>query len=156
MARPKSTLAVGHIDFKNGLRKEDLYRQYPFYFDATGEELLALVGRIFRVGQRRNMVFTVPITKVGAYFIQFQAAYWRIAFEGQEQPDATPIVIHAIEQMIYLATGTSTLAAAHPSPAAGNPQGEIERPSISPVTEVSSSPPASLSRQSGDPTHPVA
>jgi hypothetical protein len=123
----KYSLAVGHIDFKNGMRKEDMHLSYPSYFDPTTEELLALTGRIFRVGQRRNMVFTVPIETVGAYFIQFHAVYWRIAFEGQEQLKEEPLHIHAIEQMIYHATGRTTLPDAVPASAPDSLQGKAER-----------------------------
>ena len=105
----RSALIAGHINFGDGLYKfEKIQMQYPVYFPDTTETLIALTERDFRVGQRRHMVFAVPITEVGGYFLQFHAAYWRIPFDDETPSTASPRAIHALEQMIYQATGQPT------------------------------------------------
>jgi hypothetical protein len=121
-----TSLAVGYVDPKEGIKNEHMYKNYPSYYDPNMKAQIPMTERDFRVGQRRNMVFTVPITKAGAYFIQFHAAYWKIAFDGQEETEKDPRsrAIYAVEQMIYHATGRTTSHAALPSSAPDNLQGE--------------------------------
>jgi hypothetical protein len=49
-------------------------------------------------------VFTVPITEVGGYVVQFHAAYGKVPFDGEKPFREAPPIIETIEQTIYFAS----------------------------------------------------
>jgi hypothetical protein len=102
-----SALTVGRIDFEKSGRQavRDLHRSSPWYLAPDSDKPQAITDRILRVGQKRQMVFTVPTMEPGAYFVQFQAIYDRFPFDGEKPSHKAPLTINAIEQVIFFATG---------------------------------------------------
>lgn len=47
----------------------------------------------------------LPISKPGGYIVQFHALYSKIPFDGEKQPAKNLLVIDAVEQTIFFATG---------------------------------------------------
>jgi hypothetical protein len=97
-----SALIMGRIvfDHQRAPKIKEVYRTAPLYLSETAEELEALPSRIFRIGQQRRMVFAIPVSESGVYFVQFSATYYRRPFDG-EKNSASGTSVHAIEQALY-------------------------------------------------------
>jgi hypothetical protein len=102
-----SALSIGRIVFKkNGEQTIDVRRFGPSYFTSDSDEPQFLPYRIFRVGQKRQMVLAVlPVTEPGEYIVQFHALYSREAFDGEKPSREGTYRIDATEQTVYFATG---------------------------------------------------
>lgn len=105
-----STLIVGRIAFEKKGRQtiENLHRRGPLYFTNGSDEPQPLSQRVFRVGQRRQLSFAVPLVEPGAYFVQFYAIYAKAPFDGEKPQHDASSPVAAIEQMIYFTTGNSS------------------------------------------------
>jgi hypothetical protein len=103
----RSTLIVGRIVLGSdgGQTIRELHRSGPWYFTNDSDEPQALSNRVFRVGQRRQLAFAVPIRRPGVYFVQFYAVYSRVPFDGEDAPSEAPSPVAAIEQTIHFTTG---------------------------------------------------
>jgi hypothetical protein len=97
-------LTVGRFRFEEDGRSviEDLRRTGPIVVLPDGDPPQAFSDRVFRVGQKRQLVFAVPIELPGAYFIQFFATYWKVPFDGEKPQTGDPVSIAAIEQVVHL------------------------------------------------------
>lgn len=61
--------------------------------------------RLFRVGQRRKMVFLAPAQTPGLYLVQFECEYHKVGFEGEElELRERPMTIRASEQHLLAVT----------------------------------------------------
>jgi hypothetical protein len=102
-----SVLIAGRINF--GKHKDQTFqvvqRCKAVYFADQGDETAVIPERVFRIGQRRQMEFVVPVTEPGFYLIQFQAIYYRRPFEGERKPVKNPEQILALEQIVCAANG---------------------------------------------------
>jgi hypothetical protein len=103
-----SALSIGHIVFeKNGEHITDVRRFGPKYFTSHSKKPQFVPYRIFRVGQKRQIVLAVlPVTEPGGYLVQFHALYSKVPFDGEEpSSEGTNPIIDATEQTVYFATG---------------------------------------------------
>jgi hypothetical protein len=116
----KSTLTIGRLEFrKNGKQRLISAEHFePMYIPEQSRVLRTIPWRILRVGQARRMTLAlVPITTFGSYLIQFSATYARATLgENGEETRDDEIIINAVEQIFYVATGKAA-AQAPPSPA---------------------------------------
>jgi len=113
-----AALTVGHIVSNNDGEQttDDLWRFGHWYFAPDIEQPQSIPERIFRAGQRRQLAFSVPITEVGGYLIQFHTIYQRWRFEGEQGRNTERSVkIDAVEQAVFFATGNPTAAVDSPS-----------------------------------------
>jgi hypothetical protein len=101
-----SVLIVGRINF--GKHKDQtfqiVHRCKAVYFTDRNDQALVIPERVFRIGQRRQMEFVVPVVEPGFYMIQFQAVYYRRPFEGERKSVKDPEPILAFEQIVCAAT----------------------------------------------------
>ena len=103
-----SALTVGRLVFeKDGRQKiEDVHRFGASYFIPNSNEPQMLSNRIFKIGQKRQMVLAIlPVTEPGGYLIQFNASFSRTRFDSEERSEENSDSILAIEQAFYYATG---------------------------------------------------
>lgn len=106
----KATLAVGRFQAEevSAGRMCYVHRTGPQYLPDRGDTLEVMAYRIFRAGQRRNMVFIVPVSGSGPHLVQFQTAYHALPFEG-ESTKIERTLINAVEQRIVSVTGKGTV-----------------------------------------------
>jgi len=102
-----SALSIGRMVFKkNGEQTTDVRRFGPSYFTSDSDEPKFMSYRIFRVGQKRQIVLAVlPVTEPGAYIVQFHALYSKEPFDGEKPSREGTYRIDATEQTVYFATG---------------------------------------------------
>lgn len=104
----RSALTVGRIGFtKTGEQEiQTVHRFRPSYFAAETDDPQEFTYRIFRAGQARQMALAaVPVIEPAAYMIQFHARYGRMPFDGDTSSGEEHLLIDAIEQTFFLATG---------------------------------------------------
>jgi len=106
-----AVLTVGHIVFDKA-GHQSLKEQHCCAHCHTvpgSNKLEPIPMRIFRAGQKRQLAFSVPITELGVYFVEFHTVYERRPFEGEKAskkaPRIKPTPIDAVEQTIFFATG---------------------------------------------------
>jgi len=108
-------LMVGRI-VSTGDAKIDHVLPYEHFYLAPKTAKQRRAGyRVFRVGQKRQFDFLIPIPEPGAYFVQFAAWYYRIPFDRETHEDDSKSEstseapsIFAYEQKIFLASGGLT------------------------------------------------
>ena len=108
-----SALTVGRIVFgKNGKQGiGDVHRFAPFYFTTDSDVPQTFSDRIIRVGQERKMAIAVlPVAEPGAYFVQFNALYGKVSFDGDKSSPKDLAVINAVEQAFVFASGKARAA----------------------------------------------
>lgn len=107
-----ATLSVARLqsDGASTRRVLNVNRTSPYYLPERGDRLEALHSRVFRVGQRRTMLFLAPVAEPGPYLVQFQAKYVTLPFEGEQSAEVVPMPILAVEQRIFPVAGKSPSA----------------------------------------------
>jgi hypothetical protein len=110
----ESTLTVGRVALgpDGRMTTGDVARFGPSYFARGIEEPQVFPERIFRIGQQRQMVLAIlPVTEPSGYIVQFHALYGKVPFDGDRAPPDKPVLIDAIEQRFFFATGEPTSSA---------------------------------------------
>lgn len=92
---------------KNGKQEiGDISRFRPYYLTADSGDPQLFSDRIIRVGQQRKMAVAVlPVTEPEAYFVQFSALYGKVSFDGEKFSRKDSVLINAIEQTFFFASG---------------------------------------------------
>lgn len=97
-----STIIAGHLEFAGdrcaAVRN---VRRVPAVYVDDEEETKQFEYRIFRVGQKRSMTFTVSVKSAPTYYVQFRAWYVRFPFDAEEGTFQPGRSIRAIEQVFY-------------------------------------------------------
>jgi hypothetical protein len=83
----------------------DVHRYAPCYFEPHNDKPQAFHERVIKVGQKRQMTLTAPVTEPGLYILQFQAIYFKIPFDDEAKSLKYKVpkdAINAIEQTSYI------------------------------------------------------
>src|SRR5690242_9968339 len=99
----KASLTVGRVQRFDSSSKAlvDVHRMSPYWLPYSGSKLEVMPSRIFRAGQRRSIVFVLAVGTPGLYFVQFQAPYASLPFEGEPVDDEDESLwINAIEERL--------------------------------------------------------
>ncbi len=104
-----STLTAGRLqsNAKEAVQAKDVRRTPAIYVSAESKKAEMFEERIFRVSQKRNMVFTVPVRRAHTLFVQFRATYYRIPFDGETKQGHEGTPIQALEQVFYRLQGST-------------------------------------------------
>jgi hypothetical protein len=120
VAFDRSSFSVGRLDPGDERAKKllDIYRAAPQYLPPGTSKLAQMPNRVFRAGQQRQLTFVAPAEKPGWYFVQFDAVYAAMPFEGEQDFDQESWIVQAVQQLVVAVT---------PSPAAAQPATREER-----------------------------